>query len=260
MGILLLGKIMDFTVFISVSIFILYFLFMAFMKGKIPTLRRLDAVDQIKEIIGRCVENGRPIWYMMDMVNLEVPYFLVSTVAALQTLAYTARHAARLGAEIFVPVNQGLAFSVTSDIVEESFIAEGKREYFVPNETVKYLAGGADRPYILNHMVSENIGGAIFLGMWYHKAILFTETAARQGAVTLGGTDDTANFAFMVAVCDYWVMGEEMYALGAYVSGDPRISASIAGQDIGKYLAIILMVVGSILATFGVDLASLLSF
>lgn len=260
MGILLAGKVMGFTVFILVSVFILYFLFRAFVMGKIPTLRRLDAVDQIKEIIGRCVENGRPIWYMMDMVNLEVPYFLVSTVAALQTLSYTARHVAKLGAELFVPVNQGLAFSVTSDIVEEAYIAEGKKDHFVSNETVKYLAGGADRPYILNHMVSENIGGAIFLGMWYHKAILFTETAARQGAITLGGTDDTANFAFMVAVCDYWVLGEEMYALGAYVSGDPRISASIAGQDFGKYLAIILVIVGSLLATFGVDLASLLSF
>jgi hypothetical protein len=227
------------------------------LAGKLPNLRRLPAVDVIDEILGRCVEMGRPAWYLMDNTDMTTPSVLAPTVAAFQILSYTARRAARLGARFFVPVTQGLAYTIASEIVEEAYRAEDKAEDYDPLETVKFLTDGADRMYILNHMWSDRIGGAFFLGSWYHKAVIFTENAARVGAVSLGGTDTTHNIPFLVAVCDYSIIGEELYALGAYVSQDPIQSSSLAGQDVGKYLAIILILIGSVLITLGVDITSI---
>jgi len=62
-----------------------------------------------------------------------------------------------------------------------------------------------------------------------------------------------------VAICDYSLIGEELYALGAYVSEDSTVSSSLAGQDVGKYIAVILIVLGSILITFGASIKGLLS-
>jgi len=62
-----------------------------------------------------------------------------------------------------------------------------------------------------------------------------------------------------VAICDYSLIGEELYALGAYVSEDPTVSSSLAGQDIGKFLAVLLIVLGSILITLGMSIKGLLS-
>jgi hypothetical protein len=62
-----------------------------------------------------------------------------------------------------------------------------------------------------------------------------------------------------VAICDYSLIGEELYALGAYVSEDPTVSSSLAGQDIGKFLAVLLIVLGSILLTLGMSIKGLLS-
>lgn len=238
---------------------IIYYMQQAF-SGKIPELRRLHAVDVIEEIIGRCVEMGRPAWYLMDNVNMTSPSVLAPTVAAFQILSYTARMAARLGADFFVPVTQGLAYSIANDIVEEAYKAEGKIEDFDPLGTVMYLPDGSDRMYIINNMWSQRVAGVFFLGSWYHKAVIFTENAARVGAMSLGGTDTTHNIPFLVAICDYSIIGEELYALGAYVSQDPTQSSSLAGQDIGKYIALILILIGSILATAGVDISGVFSW
>ena len=251
MSIVIAGRTLGLLALVVIVGSILYFMQRSY-SGKIPNLRRLQAVDAIEEIIGRCVEMGRPAWYLMDNVNMTSPSVLAPTVAAFQILAYTARMAARLGVTFFVPVTQGLAYSIANDIVEEAYKAEGKLEDFDPFGTVMYLPSGADRMYIINNMWSQGVAGVFFLGSWYHKAVIFTENAARVGALTLGGTDTTHNIPFLVAICDYSIIGEELYALGAYVSQDPTQTSSLAGQDVFPYILL-----GSILATVGFDISGI---
>jgi len=256
MSIIIVGRTLGLLTLVVIVGSILYFMQQSY-SGKIPKLRRLQAIDAIEEIIGRCVEMGRPAWYLMDTVDMTTPSVLAPTVAAFQILAYTARMAARLGSKFFVPVVQGLAYSIAYEIVEEAYRAEGKHEEFDPFGTVMYLPAGADRMYIINHMWSDRMAGAFFMGSWYHKAVIYTENAARVGALSLGGTDTTHNIPFLVAICDYSIIGEELYALGAYVSQDPTQISSLAGQDIGKYIALIIIVLGSMLATVGFDLTGI---
>ena len=256
MSIVIAGRTLGLLALVVIVGSILYFMQRSY-SGKIPNLRRLQAVDAIEEIIGRCVEMGRPAWYLMDNVNMTSPSILAPTVAAFQILAYTSRMAARLGVKFFVPVTQGLAYSIANDIVEEAYKAEGKLEDFDPFSTVMYLPDGADRMYIINNMWSQGVAGVFFLGSWYHKAVIFTENAARVGALTLGATATTHNIPFLVAICDYSIIGEELYALGAYVSQDPTQTSSLAGQDIGKYVALIVILLGSILATVGFDISGI---
>jgi len=57
---------------------------------------------------------------------------------------------------------------------------------------------------------------------------------------------------FFAALCDYVLIGEELFAAGAYVSGDPQQVGSIAAQDWYKLVAIALSILGAILATAGI--------
>ncbi len=252
------GRLVGLLTLVVIAGSIIYYMQRAY-SGKIPKLRRLQAVDVIDEILGRCVEMGRPAYYLMDTVTMDNPSVLAPTVAAFQILAHTARRAAHLGSKFFVPVTQGLAYTIASEVVDEAYKAENKQDELKLDETVMYLPDGADRMYIINHMWSDEMAGAFFLGSWYHKAVIFTENAARVGAMMLGGTDTTHNIPFLVAICDYSLIGEELYALGAYVSEDPTVSSSLAGQDIGKFIAAILIVLGSILITLGMSIKGLFS-
>ena len=56
---------------------------------------------------------------------------------------------------------------------------------------------------------------------------------------------------FFVAACDYTLIGEELFAASAYLSGDQRMIASLRGQDVGKIIAMGSILLGSILTTFG---------
>jgi len=252
------GRLIGLVSLLIIAGSIIYYMQRAYA-GQLPKLRRLAAVNQIDEILGRCVEMGRPAYYLMDTVNMDTPSVLAPTVAAFQILAYTARSAARLGAKFFVPVVQGLAYTISTEIVDEAYRAENKSDELKLEEAVMYLPDGADRMYIINHMWSDGMAGAFFIGSWYHKAVIFTENAARVGAMMLGGTDTTHNIPFIVAICDYSIIGEELYALGAYVSEDPTVSSSLAGQDVGKFIALILIILGSILLTLGISIKGLLS-
>lgn len=57
------------------------------------------------------------------------------------------------------------------------------------------------------------------------------------------------------------MIGEDLFAAGAYVSGDPGQVGALMAEEIGKYAAMAVMVLGSILSTFGSDwVANLLDF
>jgi hypothetical protein len=43
---------------------------------------------------------------------------------------------------------------------------------------------------------------------------------------------------FFVVACDYTLIGEELYAASAYLSGEPRLVGSLKGADLIKIVII----------------------
>jgi hypothetical protein len=60
-----------------------------------------------------------------------------------------------------------------------------------------------------------------------------------------------AQIPFFVAACDYTLIGEELYAAGAYLSQDKVKMGSIGGQDIVKAATMVLVLLGALMATAG---------
>ncbi|MEM2759028.1 MAG: DUF6754 domain-containing protein, partial [Candidatus Methanomethylicia archaeon] len=56
---------------------------------------------------------------------------------------------------------------------------------------------------------------------------------------------------FFVVATDYCLIGEEIYAAGAYLSKDPAMIGSIVAQDIGKIISLILIVLGILIGLSG---------
>ena len=55
----------------------------------------------------------------------------------------------------------------------------------------------------------------------------------------------------MVA-CDYTLIGEELYAASAYLSGEPKLVGSLKGADLIKLVIIGVILVGCVLESMGV--------
>jgi len=68
----------------------------------------------------------------------------------------------------------------------------------------------------------------------------------------ISGTAQTSQIPFFLVSTDYCLIGEEIYAAGAYLSNEPALIASLAGQDVGRILAVALGILGSLLTTMGI--------
>jgi hypothetical protein len=55
----------------------------------------------------------------------------------------------------------------------------------------------------------------------------------------------------MAIGCDYFLMGEEVFAAGAFCRRDPTQLGALLGQDISKLIAIIVIVLGAALVALG---------
>ena len=76
---------------------------------------------------------------------------------------------------------------------------------------------------------------------------MLAETGFAAGAVQVAGTAEVHQLPFFVVACDYTLIGEELYAASAYLSRQPLLMGSLVGQDYGKLLVLIVLVLASAL-------------
>jgi hypothetical protein len=66
------------------------------------------------------------------------------------------------------------------------------------------------------------------------------------GAIQVAGTTQTTQIPFLIASCDYTIIGDEYYAASAYISREPTLLGSLAGQDIAKAIIWLFVLIGTI--------------
>jgi hypothetical protein len=91
----------------------------------------------------------------------------------------------------------------------------------------------------------------VLVGAFYMEAVMLAEAGAAAGAFQIGGTAKLTQLPFLVSACDYCLIGEEVYAAGAYLSQEPVQLATLTVQDITKLLAVALVVIGWLTSAMG---------
>jgi len=220
-------------------------------RGRPVFVRRIAGLDELDEALGRATEMGRPIIFSPGFGDLGQ----MSTYAGLACLEYAVRKAARFGIRVIVPVAGATMFPVTQDIVRDAYTAEGKPELYRADD-VLYLSGdqNAFAAAVTGIMERQRIGAAFYFGSYGFESLLLAETGQRVGAIQVAATDSFFQVPFFIAACDYTIIGEELYAAGAYLSREPTMLGSLSGQDYGKVLVGMLLILG-ILTALGYALA-----
>ena len=98
-------------------------------------------------------------------------------------------------------------------------------------------------------MVREKPAACFYMGAFFAESLILAETGNHIGAIQIAGTAMPTQLPFFVAACDYTLIGEELFAASAYLSGDPQQIASLRGQDVGKLLAMGAIILGSVFVT-----------
>jgi hypothetical protein len=92
------------------------------------------------------------------------------------------------------------------------------------------------------------------IGAYWAESMQLAETGCRVGAMQISGTANQLQLPFFIVATDYCLIGEEIFAASAFLTGDLSQISSIAGQDVGRILGVLLMVIGAALSTYVLQL------
>ena len=227
--------------------FVLYFMGSA-QAGKKPFVRRIPGIDAIEEAIGRATEMGRSVLYVPGIQDISE----MQTVAGLVILESVAKLTAKYETPITVPVTYPIPFTIAEEMVKAGYLHAGRPEAYDPNsvrfvspEQFAYVAS------VTGVMMRDRPAAHIFMGSFFAESLLLAETGFSTGAIQVAGTANVHQLPFFVVACDYTLIGEELYAASAYLSGEPKLVGALKGADLMKIVIITAVIVGCMLETLG---------
>lgn len=171
------------------------------------------------------------------------------TLASFAILSYVAGQCARYNAEIVVTNRIAVVYPLTEEIVKQAYIDEGKATALRP-ESVRFFSEDqwAYASACIGLLERARPAANLLIGSFAAEALMLAEAGSQVGAIQIAGTAKTAQIPFFVVACDYCLIGEELFAAGAYLSKDPDRLGTLVAQDIGKMAAICVILVGLVYA------------
>jgi hypothetical protein len=248
------GRFVGMLLFVSMILIAYYYM----RRGKPPYIRRVAAIDAIDEGVGRATELGGTVIVSPGIAQNGMDDW---TVAGLSVLSYVAGLAARNDLKLLVPLggsDQSYAMvEIARDIVEGQYRLAGKPETFTI-DNMPFLSGRqfAWATAYVGMILREKPALDVMVGTQWATAVYMSEVASNAGCMQISGTDYLSNVACLATTSDYIMIGEEQVAAGAYLSKDPVQLSSIRTQDLIKGLIIVLLIVGTIIVSFGSTIIS----
>ncbi len=225
---------------------ILYYIWRA-TKGENLFIRKIAGMDAVAEAVGRATEMGKPVLYISGIQDMDN----VQTVAGLTILGSISKMIAEYETHLVMPTSRSLVMSTARETVKEAYLSAGRPDayredsiYYVTDEQFGFVA------HVDGLMIRKRPAACFYLGAFFAESLILAETGNSIGAIQIAGTAMPTQLPFFVAACDYTLIGEELFAASAYLSRDEKMLGSLKGQDMGKLMAMIFILVGSIVATF----------
>jgi hypothetical protein len=225
---------------------------LAFLRRKSTlAFREIPAFARLRKAIGLAVEEGSRLHISLGRGGLTTP----QSAAELAGLEMLRRIVELTSASDRPPVatsGDGAITILSQDALLASEQAALSTGY---NATAARLTGLTPFSYAagaLPVMQDENVSANVLMGNFGVEVALLTDTAERENTSILAGSDNLSAQAILYASAQDPLIGEELYAAGAYIKARPFHTASLTTQDILRWLIVIGILVGALLKLAGV--------
>lgn len=214
------------------------------------SVRDIPAFIRLRRAVGRVVEDGSRLHVSLGRGALVTP----QSASALAGLALLRRLAELTSAGDKPPIATSgdaalaiLSQSTLQDAAGTSGLgydpAAGRLTGLTP---FSYAAGA------IPSIRDENVSATVLMGNFGIEAALLTDAAERARTFSLAGSDNLEAQAVLYATAQQPLIGEELYAAGAYVNAGPLHHASLKVQDILRWLFIAVILLGALLKMAGI--------
>ncbi len=231
----------------------LLLLILALPKGqRTPKLRVIPALTRLYRAMGLSVEDGTRLLLSLGPGDL-ISRNGASALAGFALLRHvTARTSLSDRPPVAVAGDASLAL-LAQDTMEAGYRAAGAAEFYQP--TSGRLTGLTPFSSIAGTMPivrDENVSATVLMGHFGVEAALLADAAERGNTLLIGSSDDLASQAALFASANEALIGEELFAAGAYLEGSPARTASLTVQDVLRWLIIAALGAGAALRLLGI--------
>jgi len=216
-------------------------------------LRSLPPVENLRTSLRRAAEMGEAVHLSPGVGAIDDRSSVAETLAGLEVVQGVARDALALGVPVHVTTNDGLVNLLAENSVQRALREAGHpagleaaSELVAQQNRVAYAAGVMDR------VGRPEVQGSVLVGSFTEELLLMGEVGARQTKFQVAGAVRPDAASFLPLVTDDFLLGEEIYAAGAYIDPKPARVVSLLAQDGIRMVLILLIVLGVILATMGI--------
>ena len=215
------------------------------------SFRLIDAYERLNRSIGLAVENGTRLHISLGRGNL----FTTRGGSALAGLAMLRRLAERTSVSDRPPIvtsgDASLAI-LSQDTLQSGYRAAGTEDQY--RFSTGRLTGLTPFSYAagtVSTIHDENVSANIFMGDFGTESALLVEASDRENANLIAASDNLSAQAVFYASAQEPLIGEELFAAGAYVGAGASHEASLNVQDILRWLIILAIIIGAGLKILG---------
>jgi hypothetical protein len=215
-------------------------------------LRELAALTNLYRMIGLSVEDGTRLHISLGHGGL----LDASGGAALAGLAALRNIAEKTSVSDRPPVatagDPALGL-LTQDTLQAGYQAAGASELYTPaTGRVTGLSPFGFAAGAMHITQNENVSANILIGHFGTEVALLTEASDRENVVVIGASNDLAGQSVLYASSQDVLIGEELFAAGAYIGAGASHAASLSVQDILRWIIVIGLIVGAFFKFAGV--------
>jgi hypothetical protein len=221
-------------------------------KRSIQTLRSIPAIERLRRSIGLAVEQGRRLHISLGSASIVQPTSASALVglAALESVAQVSSTSDR------PPVatsGDGTLALLSKDTMRAAFRKNNALDQYDPDRG--RLAGPSPFTYAVGTIPTirnEHIAANFFLGHFGPEVALLTQATNQENEFTIAGSDSLLAQSVLYATAQEPLIGEELFAVPAYLGAGKMHESSLKTQDILRWVLAAVLVAGSILTLVGI--------
>lgn len=215
-------------------------------------LRDIPAFHRFRRAVGLSVENGQRLHISLGRGGItELPGG--ATFEGLTILECCTRAASISDRPPVATSGDSITAVLSQDTLHAGYASLGAERRYTPTNgrlsgltPLSYAAG------VMPDIHDEQVSASVFAGHFGSEVGLLIEAGERTRSLTVAGSDSLPAQAVLYAAAQEPLVGEELYAGGAYLGAGAAHIASLRMQDILRWVVVGLILLGAILKLVGV--------
>lgn len=215
-------------------------------------LRSIKGFEALGIAIERAVEAGKRVHLSLGSGSV-IGSDSAAAFAGLSVLRRVASATILSDKPAIVTTGDGAMTILAQDMLRTSYQQARVADRYRP--VMARMLGPTPFSYVANMpdvLANNDVAVHILNGSFGSEGALAAAFGESEGLFVLGGADDVRSQAILYATAGHPLIGEEVFAGGAYLNAGPMHRASLQAQDIVRILVVAFILIGTLLRTLGV--------